>query len=542
MTGRFILKLKGRVSEASIRAIARKLGTTIAERRESPSGVLLLLTPIPGAMAHPSSFTHPSIQYVESETTMHAQIERARGQASGVQFEGDEGRAPARLLQAVAPNDPYFSYQWNLKGYPFGANLIPARGIASGRGVTVAVLDTGVRKSLDDLAGILWAPGWSALDKSGNTDDRNGHGSHVTGTICETTDNQRGCAGIAPGVTLMPVRVLDETGSGSNFGIASGIVWAVDHGATVLNMSLGGAASRTLEEAVRYAVNKGVTVVASAGNAGVRGLTYPAAYAEVISVGAATKTGGRASFSQYGAGLTLLAPGVSILQQSFSRNTGRSGYFYFSGTSMAAPHVTGACALLRSLSPGLSALQIRKALTGACRDRGPPGEDPEYGAGLLDIAGAVAAVGGYPPPAPLPIPAPEPAPGPGSSDVSLALSLLNGERAKAGAPAVVLEARLTRAAKKHADELSTRGLLSHTGLDGSSPGDRISREGYRYRTYGEVIAAGQQTPEAVIRAWMNSPGHHAIMMDARYQEVGIAVTRRAGNPYGIFWVMDFASP
>ena len=558
-TGRLIVKLKGSPSEAEIQALAKRMGAKVTGR--IPGGpVTLLLTPIPGKMSAPGVLKDRRIDYVESETTMFAMpVQRraapaappARGAISAFAWDGDFFSAPLRYLQILVPSDPYYTYQWGLRPYPYGSDLSPARSVTMGRGVTVAVVDTGIRRDLDDLAQTRFVPGWNTLTNSANTLDRNGHGTHVAGTIAQSTDNGRGCAGIAPQVSLMPVQALGADGAGSNFSIAAGITWAVEHGAKVLNLSLGGASSRVLQEAVRSAALKGTVLVAASGNAGVQGISYPAAYAEVISVGASTKEGTRATFSQYGPALNLVAPGVNILQQTFSRRTGQPGYFYFSGTSMATPHVAGTAALLLGLNSSLSITAIRQVLKSTAQDRGRPGEDAEYGAGILSIAAAVQAVRGGGPVTPVPGPEPPQPPPPGpeptpqpppntSAEVARVLALFNQERASKGAPAVALQAMLVRAAEKHAAEMASRGVLSHTGADGSSPGDRITREGYRSQTWGEIIAAGQPTPETVVGAWVRSPGHHAIMTDPRYQDVGIAVARGTAG-YRIYWCACWAT-
>src|SRR6185503_18768070 len=151
---------------------------------------------------------------------------------------------------------------------------------------------------------------------------------------------------------------------GTNFTIGSGIRYAVDQVCQVINLSIGGSPSRTLADAVSYAAGKQVLLVCSSGNGGNAALTYPAAYPETLSVGAIESNGARADFSQYGSGLGIVAPGVDVLQQTFSKATGKAGYFYFSGTSMAAPMVTGVAALVKSLRPSLSRAELKLLLMG----------------------------------------------------------------------------------------------------------------------------------------------------------------------------------
>ena len=467
-----------------------------------------------------------------------------------------QGLAPGAL--SSIPNDPLFPQQWDMQDTGFGIGLPTARRRATGTGVVVAIVDTGVRTTLPDLAGTTFLTGYNAMSASRPPTDDNGHGSHVCGTIAQATDNRIGAAGIAPACRILPVKVLDSRGTGTNFTIAVGIRWAVEHGAKVINMSLGGVTSQTLKDAIQYAVNRGVVCCCAAGNGGGQGLLYPAAYPECISVGAIDQTGRRASFSQYGAGLTMVAPGVDILQNTFDPRNGRSYYGSWNGTSMACPHVTGAVALLLQLNPTMTPADVRARLTGTARDLGAPGKDPFYGAGLLDLRTAVAgpaaptptpaptpppapaptptpAPGPAPPPTPEPVPTPQPAP-PGIAGQVLAL--FNQERARVGVPPVALEPRLTAAAAAHCREMAARGVLDHTGANGSNPGQRISQAGYPWSTWGEVIAWGQPDASSVVLAWINSPGHHAIMIDARYTEVGIDMERTAGGaPY---WCADWA--
>ncbi len=227
--------------------------------------------------------------------------------------------------------------------------------ISTGQGVTVAVVDTGIRKGTD-LAKTCFVSGYDFVNSDTDPIDDNGHGTHVAGTVAQSTDNGVGVAGVAYKSCLMPVKVLDATGSGTYADVASGIIYAADNGAKVINLSLGGSSdSQTLKDAVAYAYGKGVTVVAAAGNNNSRTLSYPAAYdAYVIAVGATQYDETKAPYSNYGPSLDLVAPGGNnnldqnkdgyadgVLQQTFQIK-GRTiswGYYFFQGTSMAAPHV-----------------------------------------------------------------------------------------------------------------------------------------------------------------------------------------------------------
>lgn len=581
-TGLLVVKLKGNQTAAERVKIAAALGGRVVKVMGALS--LMLVEPIPGAQVATGATKHPAIEYIESETMLEAQGVCV-GEAPAPHFRLGGLPSPfwsylTGLLDipgtrelfrpdddAVAtdlgPNDPYFRYQWGLQSYPYGVGVVAASRRAQGQGVTVAVIDTGIREDLADLRGTRFVPGRNLLTNTANATDDNGHGSHVAGTIAQATNNGIGCSGIAPKAALMPVKVLGKDGRGSNFAIAQGIIWATDHGAQVLNMSLGGASSRTLQDAVRYAYQKGVAIIAAAGNGGGQGLIFPAGYSEVISVGAIDQNGMRASFSQWGAGLSLTGPGVKILQQTINKDTGQPGYYYFNGTSMACPHVCGSAALIKGLVPTLTPGQLRQRLQTTAHDLGARGTDSYYGAGAVDAAAAVQMQGSpgqptppadeplpFPPdrPQPIPEPGPGPAPDPGpdpgpvppATDASALLPMINEERAKAGVPPVTIEARLNQAALTHAKDMAEHGNLSHTGSDGSDPGTRITKTGYPWKTYGETIAAGQKTAAAVHAAWMNSPPHKAIILHGKYREVGLASFQKEGTSTR-YWVQVFSS-
>ncbi len=214
------------------------------------------------------------------------------------------------LRLAFVPDDPYYPYQWNL---PL-VQADQAWEVTQGQGVTVAVLDTGVAFEdyglfirAPDLARTAFASPYDALSEGPHPNDAHGHGTHVTGTIAQDTDNGIGAAGIAPGVTIMPVRVCMQS-SCPDDAIIRGILWAVDHGARVINMSLAGDILTGAErDALQYAEDHDVLVVAAAGNGGFDGrgdpyLAYPAAVETVLSVGSVRQDGLRAPYSNYGFG------------------------------------------------------------------------------------------------------------------------------------------------------------------------------------------------------------------------------------------------
>lgn len=310
------------------------------------------------------------------------------------------------------PNDRYYyPYQWNLDNDgPGGIQMEEAWGITgrldpSMRGgdpnVVVAVLDTGI--AYEDYNGYCQAPdlaethfvsGYDFVHGDSHANDDNGHGTHVAGTIAQSTDNDRpdndllGVAGVAFNVSLMPVKVLNADGQGKYSQIAEGIRWAADNGAHVINMSLSGRwPNNTLLNAVRYAYDKGLVIVASSGNESRNTPGYPARYDQVIAVGATTYDNKLAYYSNKGN--ELCAPGGvdnqdlngdgrpdRILQQTFNLDTKDVcdfWYWFTQGTSMAAPHVSGLAALILSVDPSLTNGEIRGVLRDNADDIGDDG-------------------------------------------------------------------------------------------------------------------------------------------------------------------------
>jgi subtilisin family serine protease len=242
------------------------------------------------------------------------------------------------------------------------------------------------------------AGGWDFMNWDGHANDDDGHGTHVTGTVAQTTNNGFGVAGVAYGTTIMPVKVLNSAGTGTLQTIADGICYAVDNGADIINLSLGGpSGGETLENAVAYAYNNGVVVIAASGNDNAA-VGYPAAYdAYVIAVGATQYNEVRAPYSNYGASLDLVAPGGNtgvdlngdgyadgVLQNTFGDTTVDWAYWFWQGTSMAAPHVSGVAALLLVRNPSLTPDGVRSVLQSTAEDLGTAGWDSTFGWGLVD--------------------------------------------------------------------------------------------------------------------------------------------------------------
>jgi subtilisin family serine protease len=253
----------------------------------------------------------------------------------------------------TTPDDSDWPLQEGLRVAGFPKAWDVTRG--SGR-VVVAVLDSGVDSHQADLRGAL-VPGRDFVNSDADPADDQGHGTAVAGVIAARANNHEGAAGICWRCSVMPVKVLDSHGSGDDTLIAAGIVWAVDHGAQVINMSLGGpATSEQLSAAVGYAADKGVIVVAAAGNSGSATPFYPAADSRVLSVAGTTFSDRRYSWSNFGSWVNVAAPGCNVAPVL------SGGYGWFCGTSSATPLVTGLVALELSATPTASREQIESAL------------------------------------------------------------------------------------------------------------------------------------------------------------------------------------
>ncbi|MCJ7641131.1 MAG: S8 family peptidase [Desulfobacterales bacterium] len=257
----------------------------------------------------------------------------------------------------LEPNDPDFESQWG----PIQIHAPEAWDITTASPeVRIAVCDTGIDQNHADLLGKIVAN--KNFTSSRSIDDKFGHGTHVAGIAAAVSNNGRGVAGVGFRSSLMNVKVLGDDGSGYYSWVAKGIIWAADHGAKVINLSLGGpAGSGTLQNAVNYAWGKGCVIVAAAGNDGNGNPSYPAYYDNCIAVAATDPNDSKATFSNHGFWVDVAAPGVDIYSTlpNHKNQMGPRNYGTLSGTSMAAPHVAGVAALVWATDFGTSNAAVR---------------------------------------------------------------------------------------------------------------------------------------------------------------------------------------
>ena len=290
---------------------------------------------------------------------------------------------------AVADGNRVRAQQWALNRLAFER----AWAVTRGEGVVVGVVDSGVDETHPDLAGRV-LPGWT-FNRAGEVSrrgqrDEYGHGTHAAGIVAAAPRGGTGLSGGAPAARILPVRVLDEAGQGWSSDVANGIVWAANRGARVLNLSFGSTTpSKAVTAAVAYARSRGAVVVAAAGNDGADGpLSYPAALPGVLAVGAVDPGDNVVPFSSTGPHLGISGPGQSVLS-AVPRAVDASRLASRSGTSMAAPYVSAAAALVLAKAPALTGEQVVAHLQQTALDLGPAGRDDGYGAGLVDPARAV---------------------------------------------------------------------------------------------------------------------------------------------------------
>ncbi|MCO6449246.1 MAG: S8 family serine peptidase, partial [Caldilineales bacterium] len=359
-------KTPGRRSAAE--AIPAAWGHEVA--RNNALGFVVVETPVQRAKVLLEAFDDmPFVRYVEVDGRVHADF---------------------------TPDDNYY----NNPSFVYGPQHIDAPTAwdysTGSANVIIAVLDTGIDLSHPEFAGRILS-GWDYVNDDADPSDDQGHGTHVAGIAAAAINNSQGIAGIAGSATILPLKVLDNNSQGFFSDVASAIRDAVDQGASVINLSLSGSIdSYAMRDAVAYAVAHNVLVVASAGNDGTSTPQYPASYSNVLSVGATTISDTRWPLSNTGPNVDVMAPGSSVFSTYWQATTG-SDYIFMSGTSMAAPHVSGLAALIVSLDNGLTITETRGLIESTAMDKGDPGFDPLFGHGLIQAGAAVLAIPNLPP-------------------------------------------------------------------------------------------------------------------------------------------------
>ena len=357
---------------------------------------------------------HPLVEGVEPDVTYSLPADAL----AVVDWDPDEVEAHKPNRPRFTPNDPMYPLQWHFEAIHAPEAWMHTRG----RGAVVAVIDTGVAwkdlqwkninaKAVPDLAGIEFVHGETFISNAlpEGLDDH-AHGTHVTGTVAQATDNGLGVAGVAHQAKIMPLKVLAGDGRGSVAGIANAIRFAADHDADVINMSLGGPLpSRVMAKAVEYANSKGVTVICAAGNEKRSKVSYPAAYDGSVAVAATDWEGKRSFYSNWGKQLDVSAPGGDtrsdkngdgqpdgVLQNTIAiQDPSRNDYLWFQGTSMASPHAAGVAALI--VSQGVTnPTEVERVLKETAHHPNKKKWDDQYGAGIIDAeAAAIAAKADY---------------------------------------------------------------------------------------------------------------------------------------------------
>jgi thermitase len=284
------------------------------------------------------------------------------------------------------PNDPVIEQQWALRNI----HAPEAWDITTGTDITIALLDTGVSASHPDLKGKVLR-GHNFVSDNDDASDDEGHGTYTAGVAAANSNNGTGIAGICWGCKILPVKVLNQRGQGDDADIAAGIRWAVDRGARLISMSLGGPDDTdVIRDAVAYAHDHNVLIIAASGNGQGDGnkANYPAAYPSVLAVAATTPNDSVSGFSTTGDYVDIAAPGVGVWSTLWDADQGNT-YGAANGTSAACPHVAGTAALLLSLRPDLSADQLAEILEATADDEGAPGKDQQEGYGRLNVLRAV---------------------------------------------------------------------------------------------------------------------------------------------------------
>lgn len=347
-----IVRLRAGVARTEMTDVLERAGATELSSMDDPRAVANVGSTASAASADTRPrMDPPAVHVVAVPAAQRNDARRALQADPRVASVEDDASADA----AVNPSDPYWGLQWNARRVRAGEAWEVTRGDP---GVIIAIVDTGVDGSHPDLRGRM-VRGWDFHNNDSNPYDDDGHGTAVATTAAAAGNDRVGIAGMCWRCRIMPVKVLNDEGHGSHSNIAAGVMWAADHGADVINMSIAGLSSTTLlADAIAYAMRRGAVVVAAAGNSGTSRRTFPAAYPGVISVAATNNVDRLYGWSNRGSWVTLAAPGCSFSGRP------RAKWAWICGTSLSTPIVAGTLGLMRSIAPSLSRARLTALLTG----------------------------------------------------------------------------------------------------------------------------------------------------------------------------------
>ncbi len=416
-----------------------------------------------------------------------------------------EPNYPIHILDGL--DDPDVPMQWHLDAI----EALAAWDLATGSGVTIAVIDTGADPAERDLKDRL-VPGYDFVNGDTAPWDDQGHGTRVALIAAATANNGYGGAGVAYDAQVMPVKALNDTGSGTHAWIAKAIVWAADNGADVINLSVGGPySSQTLGNAVDYAWRRGVVLVAAAGNGDSNAPVYPAAYGPVLAVAGTTRSQQRASFSNWGEHVSVAAPGADIVTQHGDRHSRN-------GTSLASPQVAGVAALVLSRNQRLGNEQVRDLIQVTATDLGDSGWDPFFGFGQVNAYQAV-------------LQAREGATRP--NPTAALIEAVNQARKRRDLPPLLPGSELMASAQARAEGLTSR----------CTPARQISPASCQTLGVGEsaeqeVAVTGVSSPQAVVELLASSPAGEELLFGPSLQ-IGVGFTEAGRGGLNAIWVLRF---
>lgn len=490
-----------------------------------PSGAVAIYG-VPDTYAVPAP-SDKSIGVAASEYAKRPDVMRAEPNVV-VSLDLPQREDPDGVIASTV-NDPYSSLQYSLSKM----DVYRASDTSKGDGVVIAILDSGIDFAHPDLQGKYISTGRNFVGSGAATDDH-GHGTHVAGIAAAATNNGVGLAGVGYNARILPVKVLSANGSGSYAQIVSGINYALDNNARVINLSLGGTTpTGLLEQAIANAWARGAVLTCAAGNSSSPSPIYPAAYPGCIAVAATDQGDRRAEYSNYGdLWVDVGAPGSGV----FGTTRG-GGYEAWNGTSMAAPNAAGVVALIWGAHPTWTNVQVRAALEGGAD--GLPGQ--QVGRGRVNAYRAVN--GSSPAPQPTPVPQPQPTQPPTEGDFAAQVEqLINQARAANGLPPLRIDVRLRAAGDSHNRWMSEHDCFAHQCPGESSVYDRIKRAGYAATSVGENIGKGYLDPAHMMDGWMNSAGHRAAILNTYWPDLGCAFLQGpSGEGWDRFWSCEFAS-